>query len=214
MGSSFLDNLLFGITGLWSKAHVDFSMLTIDSKEASADNSPNLHQADLTDPSFATSKKCFVLKGMVHQMSLVHNWIDLHIQPFEGWIPSSILEPTRIEFHQIINNNHGDYFEQMIETRYSLSNRECAKIFSISDPEVMFAADEAHKEILLSEISREFLKQCDITMKNHLGKLCEVAKSVLAEKQDEQQQRDLEREKLLITRVKLTMIDDYLNLGP
>ena len=44
--------------------------------------------------------------------------------------------------------------------------------------------------------------------------LVDAAKKVLENMRAQQELRDLERERLLLTRAKLTAIDDYLNTSP
>ena len=54
---------------------------------------------------------------------------------------------------------------------------------------------------------------CDGAITNLLPQLLSAAEQVLSDKQSEQVQRDMDREKLLVSRAKLTLIDDYLNLN-
>ena len=52
---------------------------------------------------------------------------------------------------------------------------------------------------------------CDGAITDLLPQLLRAAEQVLSDKQSEQVQRDLDREKLLVTRAKLTMLEDYMN---
>ena len=52
---------------------------------------------------------------------------------------------------------------------------------------------------------------CDGAITDLLHQLLRAAEQVLSDKQSEQVQRDLDREKLLVTRAKLTMLEDYMN---
>lgn len=207
-------NIVFGITGVAAEASIALNSLGINtssSPTSSFDDPPvnNFFAYDDLD-----CLKNIILSHMVSiETQLIANRINFYTAPFEQWIQADVLSSIKEQFEISIRNTHNGAIAHFLNEQLTPNNSDCQKVFSIPSEAERKDAIEAYHIIIEKRSCEQFAMLCDNTITDLLPKLLSVAEQVLSDKRTEQQQRDLDREKLLVSRAKLTLIDDYLNLN-
>ncbi len=145
------------------------------------------------------------------EAQIIASRVNLHTAPFEQWIPEDILGSIKVQFEMLIRNTHNGTVANFLNEQLSPNNSDCQKVFSIPSETERKDAIEAYRTIIEKRSCEQFAMLCDGAITDLLPQLLRAAEQVLSDKQSEQVQRDLDREKLLVTRAKLTMLEDYIN---
>ena len=148
------------------------------------------------------------------EAQLIEKQIAIYTSPFELWIPAHSLNLIKDVFREAIKGTQDKSFVSILTDQLNPNNADCQTVFSIPSDEERKEAIDAYQALIFERTCEQFINSCDTIIKPHLPKLLTIAEHSLAEKQSDLCQRDLERAKILVTRSKLTMIDDYLNLNP
>lgn len=145
------------------------------------------------------------------ETQIIASRVNLHTAPFEQWIPEDALNSIKEQFAMSIRNTHNGAIAHFINEQMTPNNNDCQKVFSIPSEAERKDAIEAYRTIIEKRSCEQFAILCDGIISDLSPQLLGAAEQVLSDKQLEQVQRDMDREKLLTTRAKLTMIEDYLN---
>lgn len=208
-----LGDIGWGIFGAINQIQLKWNELTIPSSSHHSDSESQrtifFAQADLD-----YLKSRILLHADTTEESLISKRIAFFVSPFEPWIPEDVLNSIRENFAESIRNMYGGAYKQYINAQLTSDNEDCQKIFSIPSDQERQNEISAYREIIDQRSCAHFSDLCDDAITLYHSELLEAAEHALSDQKSIQQQRDLEREKLLITRAKLTMIDDHLNLIP
>lgn len=145
------------------------------------------------------------------ETQIIASRVNLRTAPFEQWIPEDVLGPIKEQFEMSIWNTHNGAIAHFLNEQLTPNNSDCQKVFSIPAEAQRKDAIEAYRTIIEKRSCEQFAMLCDDAITDLLPQLLSAAEQVLSGKQSEQVQRDMDREKLLVSRAKLTMIEDYMN---
>lgn len=134
--------------------------------------------------------------------------------PFEPWIPGNTLDPIKESFRNALLEPCTENYKDRLLGYLNPGSPICREVFSIQSCEERQIHIAAFRRNIHQLTGEEFARGCDDVLEQMVPQLVDAAKKVLENMRAQQELRDLERERLLLTRAKLTAIDDYLNTSP
>ena len=207
-------NIVFGITGVVAEANIALTSLGINTSSSPTSSSDVAPVNSFFAYEDLDRLKRIILSHMVSvETQLIANRINFYTAPFEQWIQADILNSIKEQFEISIRNTHNGAIAHFLNEQLMPNNSDCQKVFSIPAEAQRKDAIEAYRTIIEKRSCEQFAMLCDGAITDLLPQLLSAAEQVLSDKQSEQVQRDMDREKLLVSRAKLTLIDDYLNLN-